>query len=79
MLRKYLHDPSHVIQPQEIVLNEELQYEETPVTMSNGIANVTLSIPDGLITSISYGRIDNLLATQNVETTEGNLETYLLF
>lgn len=41
------------------------------VTLSNGIANVTLSIPDGLVTNISYGGIDNLLATQNVKNDRG--------
>ena len=31
MLRKYLPDPSHVIRPQEVQLDENLVYEETPV------------------------------------------------
>nr|AFA41491.1 putative lyase [Solanum tuberosum] len=43
------------------------------VTMSNGIVNVTLSIPYGLVTSISYGGVNNLLATQNVEKNRGFL------
>ena len=31
MLRKYLPDPSHVIQPQDVQLSMDLAYEETPV------------------------------------------------
>ncbi|XP_050229089.1 uncharacterized protein LOC126678226 [Mercurialis annua] len=31
MLRKYIADPSHVIQPQTVEVNEELSYEEQPV------------------------------------------------
>ena len=31
MLRKYLSDPSHVIQPQEVQLNRDLAYVESPV------------------------------------------------
>ncbi|XP_050222232.1 uncharacterized protein LOC126672329 [Mercurialis annua] len=31
MLRKYIADPSHVIQPQAVEVNEELSYEEQPV------------------------------------------------
>lgn len=39
--------------------------------MSNGIVNVTLSTPYGFVTSISYGGVNNLLATQNVEKDRG--------
>ncbi|XP_050217522.1 uncharacterized protein LOC126668360 [Mercurialis annua] len=31
MLQKYIADPSHVIQPQAVEVNEELSYEEQPV------------------------------------------------
>ena len=31
LLRKYLPDPSHVIQLQEVLLDKNLAYEETPV------------------------------------------------
>ena len=33
MLRKYLPDPSHVIQPQVMQISEELSYEEEPVSI----------------------------------------------
>lgn len=33
MLRKYLHDPSHVIQPQVVQLDETLSYEEVLVVI----------------------------------------------
>ena len=33
MLRKYIPDPSHVFQPQAVELNEDLTYEEYPVTI----------------------------------------------
>ncbi|KAL3356093.1 hypothetical protein AABB24_016985 [Solanum stoloniferum] len=48
-----------------------LDIQTNQVTMSNGIVNVTLSIPYGLVTSISYGGVNNLLATQNVEKNRG--------
>ena len=31
MLRKYLSDPSHVLEPPEVELREDLSYEEQPV------------------------------------------------
>ena len=33
MLRKYISDPSHVLQPQSIELNEDLTFEEEPVAI----------------------------------------------
>ena len=33
MLRKYISDPSHVLQPQMVELNEDLSYEEYPVAI----------------------------------------------
>ena len=33
MLSKYIPDPSHVLQPQMVELNEDLSYEEYPVTV----------------------------------------------
>lgn len=41
--------------------------------MSNGFGNITLSIPDGHVTSISYGGVQNLLDTQNSEDNRGYL------
>lgn len=35
MLRKYFHDPSHVIQPQDIQLCKDLSYEEVPMAISD--------------------------------------------
>ncbi|KAJ8557424.1 hypothetical protein K7X08_003049 [Anisodus acutangulus] len=54
----------------------KLDIRTEQVTMSNGIANVTLSIPDGLVTSVSYGGIDNLLATQNVKNNRGYWDVF---
>ena len=33
MLRKYISDPSHVLQPQSVEVNEDLMYEEEPVVI----------------------------------------------
>ena len=33
MLRKYIADPSHVLQPQTVELSEDLTYEEFPVAI----------------------------------------------
>ena len=33
MLRKYILDPSHVLQPQSVELNEDLTFEEEPVAI----------------------------------------------
>ncbi|CAK9156018.1 unnamed protein product [Ilex paraguariensis] len=41
------------------------------VVMSNGIVNVTLSTPAGLVTGISYNGIDNLLQTHNQADNRG--------
>ena len=33
MLRKYMHDPSHVLEPQIVQLDDNLCYEEEPITI----------------------------------------------
>ena len=33
MLRKYIFDPSHVLQPQAVEISEDLMYEEYPVAI----------------------------------------------
>ena len=33
MLRKYISDPSHVLQPQSVEVNDDLTYEEEPVAI----------------------------------------------
>ena len=33
ILRKYISDPSHVLQPQVVELNEDLTYEEYPMAI----------------------------------------------
>ena len=35
ILRKYISDPSHVLQPQVVELNEDLTYEEYPMAIGN--------------------------------------------
>ncbi|GER34853.1 rhamnogalacturonate lyase family protein [Striga asiatica] len=41
------------------------------VIMSNGIVNVTLNVPDGMVTSITYKGSDNLLEPKNAEYDRG--------
>lgn len=41
------------------------------VSLDNGIVQVTISKPGGLVTGISYGGIENLLAYNNKETNRG--------
>ena len=33
MLRKYISDPSHVLQPQSVELNEDMMFEEESVAI----------------------------------------------
>ena len=33
MLRKYISDPSHILQPQTVELSEDLMYDEYPVVI----------------------------------------------
>ena len=33
MLRKYILDPSHVLQPQNVELNEDLMFEQEPIAI----------------------------------------------
>ena len=33
MLRKYISDPSHVLQPQSVKLNKDLTFEEEPIVI----------------------------------------------
>ncbi|XP_051126823.1 uncharacterized protein LOC127248504 [Andrographis paniculata] len=41
------------------------------VVISNGIVNLTLTVPEGYVSSISYKGSDNLLSTQNHEDNRG--------
>lgn len=40
--------------------------------LDNGIVQVTLTKPGGIVTCIKYGGIDNLLETHNKETNRGS-------
>ena len=35
MLRKYISDPSHVLQPHSVEVNEDLTYKEEPIAIVN--------------------------------------------
>ncbi|KAL0812927.1 hypothetical protein Bca101_069370 [Brassica carinata] len=49
----------------------QLQDKGNHVVMDNGIARVTLSKPDGIVTGIEYNGIDNLLEVLNEESNRG--------
>ncbi|PHT50866.1 hypothetical protein CQW23_10613 [Capsicum baccatum] len=44
---------------------------EVQVVIDNGILQVTLAVPDGIVTGITYNGIDNLLEVRNNETNRG--------
>lgn len=48
-----------------------LHIQDRYVVMDNGIVQVTLSNPGGIVTGIRYGGIDNLLEFRNKETNRG--------
>ncbi|KAL6582836.1 hypothetical protein OROMI_004914 [Orobanche minor] len=41
------------------------------VVLSNGIVKVTLTVPDGMVASVTYKGGDNLLQSQNKEDNRG--------
>nr|GMD51544.1 probable rhamnogalacturonate lyase B [Ipomoea batatas] len=49
----------------------QLDIQEHQAVMNNGILSVSLSVPDGLVTGISYQGINNLLETKNPENDRG--------
>ncbi|CDP01614.1 unnamed protein product [Coffea canephora] len=49
----------------------KLLVEDHQVALQNGIVNVTLSAPDGLVTKISYNGLDNLLEVGNEDDDRG--------
>lgn len=48
------------------------------VVMDNGILQVTLSKPDGIVTGICYNGIDNLLEVLNEEENRGYMHQRIL-
>ncbi|OMO57563.1 hypothetical protein COLO4_35295 [Corchorus olitorius] len=48
-----------------------LHIQDRYVVMDNGIAQVTLSKPGGIVTGIRYNGVDNLLEVRNKETNRG--------
>ena len=55
-----------------------LTWRSVQVTMDNGMVQVTLSNPGGIVTGIRYNRIDNLLEVLNKETNRGYTVIQLL-
>ncbi|XP_042486945.1 probable rhamnogalacturonate lyase B [Macadamia integrifolia] len=49
----------------------QLQVQDRYVVMDNGLLQVTISKPDGIVTGIRYNGIDNLLEIQNEEVNRG--------
>ncbi|XP_058081553.1 uncharacterized protein LOC131229565 isoform X2 [Magnolia sinica] len=53
-----------------------LQIQDKHVVINNGILQVTLSKPDGIVTGIRYNGIDNLLEVRNEEFNRGYWDVY---
>lgn len=49
------------------------------VVLDNGILNVTLSTPEGMITRITYNGIENLLKQEYNENNRGYIHTIFYF
>ncbi|KAI3926778.1 hypothetical protein MKW92_014140 [Papaver armeniacum] len=54
----------------------QLHVHDTQVVMDNGLVQVTLSSPSGIITGIQYNGIDNLLEALNKEDNRGYWDLY---
>ncbi|XP_020530602.1 probable rhamnogalacturonate lyase B isoform X1 [Amborella trichopoda] len=53
------------------IFGVKLLTEDHYVVLDNGIVNLTLSKPEGIVTGIQYGGIDNVLETLNEEVNRG--------
>lgn len=43
------------------------------VVLTNGLVNLTLTVPDGMVSGVTYKGSDNLLDTRNAEDNRGYL------
>eukprot|EP01018_Ginkgo_biloba_P036808 Gb_00786 [translate_table: standard] len=57
-------------------IDVQLEIQERHVVMDNGIVKLTLSKPEGIVTGIQYGGLDNLLEIRNEEVNRGYWDLY---
>ncbi|KAI3451278.1 hypothetical protein Pfo_007943 [Paulownia fortunei] len=67
--RTLLHDKTQADLPSPGV---QLLQQDQHVVMSNGIVSITLTVPGGAITNITYKGSDNLLQTKDIEDDRGH-------
>lgn len=67
----YIFLPCHIVNNNLFLLDLTPKLHASQVVLTNGLVNLTLTIPGGMVSGVTYKGSDNLLDTRNKEDNRG--------